>query len=326
MRFLLRLPWGLLALTPALAFAHTATLSVLTVRERAPGQFITRWEQTQVITDKSAAYDLLRPVFPEHCRFAPPVLDCGARGLAGTVGFDGLGELGTSGMMKIEWRSGRSQLLSLTGAAPHVRVAGDVIATTSSRALASLAGVGVLHIWRGWDHLLFVLGLLWFAGSWRALLKTITAFTLAHSVTLGAATLGILTLPSAPVEAVIALSIAFLAVEAVRESRSGQASFTRQYPWLVAFGFGLLHGFGFAGALHELQLGRDDLPLTLLGFNVGVELGQLLFVAVLLALRPAWGRLKERLGDRATAFGPYAVGVVAMSWFFERVSELLPPT
>lgn len=308
----------------ASASGHTATFSVLLVKQRAQGEFVTSWEQTQAITEPSAAYELLRPVFPEHCRFAAPRLDCGARGLTGPLGFDGLGDLSTSGIIKIQWLSGKTQVVSLSSAVPHVRVSGDPEPGVTLRSLSHFIRVGVAHIWLGWDHLLFVLGLLWFSASWRGLLKTITAFTVAHSSTLAVASLGVSVLPTAPVEAVIALSIAFLAVEMVRERRRGQPSFTRQWPWLVAFAFGLLHGFGFASALSELRLDKAELPLALLCFNVGVELGQLAFVAALLALRPLWRKLQDLLGPQLALVGHYAMGTAAMYWFVERVFAFLP--
>jgi hypothetical protein len=303
------------------ARAHTPLLSVLTIRERSRGEFVTSWESTQGIKDISAAYDLLEPVFPEHCRFDPPILDCGSRGLSGRVGFDGLANLSTSGMIKIEWADGRSRLVSLTASQPHVWV------SEASRPKASLQGaldfvrLGVTHIWLGLDHLLFVLGLLWFLDSWRALFKTITAFTIAHSLTLGAASFGFRILPVAPVEATIALSIAFVAVEAAREKATQRASLTRRYPWFVAFAFGLLHGFGFASALSELHIDKTELPVALFGFNLGVEIGQLVFVAAVLALRPAWRRLPHA---RLAMAGCYAMGTLAMYWFFERIALFLP--
>jgi hydrogenase/urease accessory protein HupE len=306
------------------ARAHTPNFSVLLLEERAPGEFLASWEQTPTINDPSAAYDLLRPVFPEHCRLLPPRLDCGVKGLSGELGFDGLGELGTSGIIKIRWQSGKAQALSLSSAAPHVRVTADEQAEVTFRSVVSFVRIGVAHIWLGWDHLLFVLGLLWFASSWRALLKTVTAFTVAHSLTLASASLGLFVLPTAPVEAVIALSIALLAVEMVREVRSSKPSMTRRAPWAVAFAFGLLHGFGFASALSELELGKTALPLALLCFNVGVEVGQLLFVGALIAVRPLWLKLQQRLGSRVALFGQYAVGTAAMFWFFERVVAFFP--
>jgi HupE / UreJ protein len=315
-----------LSLGSGQAAAHTATFSVLLLEERAPGEFIAHWEQTPTISAPRTANDLLRPVFPRHCRFVAPRLDCGVKGLSGEVGFDGLGELGTSGIIKVQWRSGKSQALSLSSAAPHVRVTADERAEVTLRSVQSFVRVGVTHIWLGWDHLLFLLGLLWLTPSWRSLLATVTAFTVAHSITLVSAGLGLLVVPAAPVEAVIALSIAFLAVEMVREARHGKASLTRRAPWAVAFAFGLVHGFGFASALSELALGEKTLPLALLCFNLGVELGQLLFVAGLLVLQPLGGWLQRQLGPRVVLAGHYAIGATAMFWFFERLSAFLPKT
>jgi len=184
---------------------------------------------------------------------------------------------------------------------------------SSSFGFAKWVELGVEHILIGADHLLFVLGLVLLIATTRELLVTITSFTVAHSVTLGGASLGLFSLPSAPVEAVIALSIVLLAVELVRGDEN---SLSRRKPWLVAFGFGLLHGFGFAGVLGELGLPQDDIWMPLLGFNVGVELGQLAFVAailfpvILLRKAPAWAR----------AIPPYAIGTVAAAWVIERVA------
>lgn len=324
-RLLLFVLWWLLC-APS-AFAHTPTMSVLTVKERAHGEFVTSWKRTQVIQDVGAAYDLLRPVFPEHCEFAPPRLSCGERGLTGRVGFDGLGDLNTAGMMELKWADGRTQLVNFSVAHPHVRLSGTAEtagSTATWSAFVAFVGVGVTHIWLGVDHLLFVLGLLWFVGSFRVLVKTITAFTVAHSCTLAAATLGFRVLPTAPVEATIALSIAFLAVEIAREARDGSPSVTRKHPWAVAFAFGLLHGFGFASALADLQIPRTELPLALLSFNVGVEVGQIAFVAVILALRPLWQRLHRLSGERAAMAAYYAMGTMAMYWFISRVAAFLP--
>jgi hypothetical protein len=313
----------LCSLLPVPAWGHTATFSVLIVRERSPGEFVTSWEKTERIEDPSAAYDLLRPVFPEHCLFAPPHLDCGAAGLSGPVGFDGLGDLSTSGIIKIQWADGKTQLLSLSAAAPQIRVS-QGNEGVSLRSVFGFIGLGVTHIWFGWDHLLFVFGLLWFLESWGALLRTITAFTIAHSLTLGAATFGFRVLPAAPVEAVIALSIAFVAVEIVRETRGGRRSLTRRRPWIVAFAFGLIHGFGFASALGALQLAKTELSIALFCFNVGVELGQLAFVASVLRLRPVWRKLEHALGARVANAFHYAMGSLAMYWFFERIVAFLP--
>jgi hypothetical protein len=163
---------------------------------------------------------------------------------------------------------------------------------------------------------LFVLGLLVLSGrSWR-LLATVTAFTVAHSATLALAVLGLVHVPPAPVEAVIALSIAFVAVEILR-SRAGRPGLAARSPWIVAFAFGLLHGFGFAGALGEVGLPVENIPLALLFFNVGVEIGQLAFIAAVFCL--AWLFRRAR-GRWLELIPPYAMGTVAMFWVFQRVA------
>ncbi|MEM8769960.1 MAG: HupE/UreJ family protein, partial [Pseudomonadota bacterium] len=182
--------------------------------------------------------------------------------------------------------------------------------------------LGVEHILEGVDHLLFVLALLFVVSTNWKLIQTITAFTVAHSITLGLATLGYINMPSAPVEAAIALSIVFLCVEIVH-TRRGRKSLTFSYPWIVAFAFGLLHGLGFAGALADIGLPPTEIPLALLFFNLGVEIGQLIFVfsvlAILALLRFLAGVTRDSnvflLGERVVV---YAVGVTASFWLLER--------
>jgi hypothetical protein len=176
---------------------------------------------------------------------------------------------------------------------------------------------GIEHILYGIDHLLFVASLLLIVRDWRMLLKTITAFTVAHSITLALATFGLVRLPPGPVEVLIAASIVLVAVEAVRRERGG-TSLAIRWPWIVAFAFGLLHGIGFAGALQELGLPQGDIPLALLAFNVGVEIGQLLFVTVVLAAVAVAGRLYA-VPRRAVIFPCYAIGLTASFWTFERL-------
>jgi hypothetical protein len=181
--------------------------------------------------------------------------------------------------------------------------------------------LGIEHILGGVDHLLFVLALLLLVRGLGRLVATVTAFTVAHSVTLAAATLGFVHVPSAPVEATIALSILFLASELARQQLAGGASradLTARFPWVVAFSFGLLHGFGFAGALSEIGMPAKAVPLALLFFNVGVELGQLAFIAAVLAV--GWGFRRAALvaprgWPRAAAYG---IGSVAAFWFVQR--------
>ena len=178
---------------------------------------------------------------------------------------------------------------------------------------------GVEHILLGIDHLLFVLALLLLTKGFGKLIKTITAFTIAHSITLSFAALGFVGLPSAPVEAVIALSIVFLAVELVHYL-NGRKGLTVRYPWVVAFTFGLLHGFGFAGALVDLGLPQIDIPWALLFFNVGVELGQLAFVIAAIGVIWLLGKIKFNWPNWVEKVPPYAIGSLASFWMIERVS------
>jgi hydrogenase/urease accessory protein HupE len=179
--------------------------------------------------------------------------------------------------------------------------------------------LGMDHILSGFDHLTFVLALLLIVSGARRLLITITSFTLAHSITLAAATLGVLWVPGAPVEATIALSILFLASELVKVNR-GQPSLTASYPWIVAFVFGLLHGFGFAGALGDIGLPQNEIPLALLMFNIGVELGQLLFVAFILAIVMILNRLRREWPAWTRQIPAYGIGGIAAFWLIERIA------
>jgi len=182
---------------------------------------------------------------------------------------------------------------------------------------------GIEHILGGVDHLLFVLALLLVVRGWRRMVATVTAFTVAHSLTLAAATLGLVHVAAPPVEAAIALSIAFVAAEIVQglQGRPGPIS---RAPWLVAFCFGLLHGFGFAGALAGIGLPQQAIPLALLCFNIGVEIGQLLFVAAILAILALLRRLPLTMPEWAPYAAPYAIGGVATFWVFERVAAFWP--
>jgi hydrogenase/urease accessory protein HupE len=183
--------------------------------------------------------------------------------------------------------------------------------------------LGIEHILSGFDHLLFVLALVLLVPGTRRLLVTITAFTVAHSLTLAGATLGWVHVAGPPVEASIALSIVFVAAEIVH-TRQGRYSVTQQYPWVVAFTFGLLHGFGFAGALAEVGLPQSSIPIALLFFNVGVEIGQLLFVGAALTVIALGSRAGTRLRLSPPAWlwriAPYAIGTLASFWLVERVA------
>jgi hypothetical protein len=238
-------------------------------------------------------------------------------GLEGrTIAIDGLAGSGAEVLARIERADGTAQVIRLMPS----RTTFVVEASTGKLEVArTYVLLGIEHILLGVDHLLFVLALLIIVRGGKRILLTVTAFTLAHSITLVAATLGWLALPGAPVEAAIALSIAFLARE-IAMSWRGHAGLTERMPWLVAFVFGLLHGLGFAGALAQIGLPPNAIPVALLCFNVGVEVGQLLFVAVMLGLGWSARAWLARWRQTLRWVSPYAIGAVASFWMIERVA------
>ncbi len=320
-----RVAAALLALLawPLAGLAHEVRPSYLELRESSPGEYHVLWK-TPMRGELRLA---LAPEFSGAVAVASPVVTRTPPGAAvqtwtvrapalrgQTVRIAGLEGTMTDALVQVEFADGSSWTQRLTPGNPAAAI--PVRESALDVAVLYLK-LGVEHILLGVDHLLFVLALLIIAREPRRLVWTITAFTLAHSVTLAAATLGLVHVPQQPVEAVIALSIAFVAVEIVR-GRRGRAGIAARAPWIVAFAFGLLHGFGFAGALAEVGLPQGRIPLALLFFNVGVELGQLAFVAAVLlgvrALRrvpaPRWGSLVP----------PYAIGSIAMFWVIQRVA------
>jgi hypothetical protein len=230
------------------------------------------------------------------------------------VGISGLSSTVIDALARFERMDGTTQVVRLTPAEPGFEV---TAAESRWQVAATYVQLGIEHILLGVDHLLFVLALLMLVPNMRTLLWTITSFTLAHSMTLAAATLGWVHVPQAPVEAVIALSILFVAMEIVHW-RQGRPGITRRWPWLVAFTFGLLHGFGFAGALSAIGLPEHAIPLALFFFNVGVEVGQIMFIAAVFALSmllklvswPAW----------AWRVPVYAIGSMAGFWTIQRIA------
>ena len=246
-------------------------------------------------------------------------------GLTGDeVRITGLAATVTDVLVRIENLNGTTQVTRVTPSSPSFVVAAAPSALDVTRTYLAL---WVEHILFGVDHLLFVLALLILVKGWRKLVGTITAFTVAHSITLAAATLGFVHVPSKPVEAMIALSIVFVACEIVH-LRRGRSGLTETCPWVIAFSFGLLHGFGFASALREVGLPQNAIPLALLFFNVGVELGQLLFVGVVmavitLAVRAARNFSRSDLAPQPAfawceTISVYAIGAVAAFWLIER--------
>jgi hydrogenase/urease accessory protein HupE len=232
-----------------------------------------------------------------------------------TIRIDGLASTMTDALVRIQFIDGTTWVKRLTPGEPQAVVPERphvwMVAT-------EYLILGVEHILFGVDHLLFVLALLLITkGSWM-LVKTITAFTLAHSITLSAATLGLVNVPAAPVEAIIALSIVFVAAE-ILHARGGKKGLASRAPWIVALTFGLLHGFGFAGALSEVGLPQGHIPMALLFFNIGVEAGQLLFVAVVLGVFALSRQVPVRRVSLFELVPPYAIGSVAMFWVIQRI-------
>lgn len=303
-----------LALIAAPTRAHEMSMAEMQVREVAPGEFMWQWGASE----KYHPSQVLRVTWPEGCEADATRLRCAGPGLAGRLAISGVGEYFSAALVKVHWRDGQVRVYTLTKAQPSVQLYG---AADDPRGMGEIASayalLGVEHILGGIDHLLFVIGLLFLVGFRRHLVWTITAFTAAHSLTLASSALGWLTLPSAPVEASIALSIVLVAVEALNQ----RDTLARRWPALVAFLFGLVHGLGFAGALKEIGLPENHLFVALLTFNVGVELGQLMTVAL------CWGlwRVSARWPalQRARTVLLYGIGGVAAYWSWLRVVAVL---
>jgi len=244
-----------------------------------------------------------------------------AGGLAGsTIHIAGLSAAMTDVLVRLERLDGSVQVTRLTPVATSFVV--ETVPQTFEVARTYLV-LGVEHILFGIDHLLFVLALLLVVKGTRRLIATVTAFTVAHSLTLAGAILGFVHVPGPPVEAAIALSIMFVAAEIIHV-RSGNAGLTKKFPWVVAFTFGLLHGLGFASALSEVGLPQTAIPVALLFFNVGVEIGQLLFIASVFAVVTLARRISRRAGMSQPGWAwrvpPYAIGSVAAFWAIQRVA------
>lgn len=237
-------------------------------------------------------------------------------GLAGqTLSIDGIASGVTDVIVRVERADGTAQVERLLPQRPEFTVKSSSGALQVARSYLVL---GIGHILGGVDHLLFVLALLLIVRGGKRIFITITAFTVAHSITLVSATLGWVHVPGPPVEALIALSIVYVAAEVVHGLR-GKPGLTARAPWVVAFSFGLLHGFGFAGALAEVGLPQKAIPVALLMFNVGVEIGQLIFVACMLGLGALLFRVPVKLPQWARTLPAYGIGTVAMFWVVERI-------
>jgi hypothetical protein len=234
-----------------------------------------------------------------------------------TIVIEGLRALPIEVIIQVALADGSEHSAILRSASPQWTVPARA---TAWNVAGSYWKIGTVHILEGFDHLLFVLALILIVPGWWMLLKTITAFTVVHSFTLALATLGLVNIPGPPTEAVIALSILFLAVEIIH-SREGRTTLTKRAPWLVSLSFGLVHGLGFAGALSQVGLPQGDIPLALLMFNIGVETGQLLFVGVVVAIREILSLLPLNWPAGSWRVLPYAIGGTASFWIIERVSS-----
>jgi hydrogenase/urease accessory protein HupE len=331
------LPAGALALFLMLAgrdaVAHPLAPSLLELRETAPGTFAVRWKTSAVRPTGTR----IEPVLPAWCvrsgaegvldapgyRERRFVVDCGERGLVGgTIAVSDLGASRTVALVRLTLEDGRVVRALLDGAKPSLVVPER---ESTLQVASSYLGLGLEHLLTGLDHLLFVLCLCLLVRG-RALLWTITAFTAGHSITLTLATLGYVRFPQQVAESAIALSIVLAAAEILREDggpASEGGSWMRRRPWTMALAFGLLHGLGFAGALSEVGLPQADIPIALLAFNLGIELGQLAFVGTLLVLAALLRPLLADLPARAVRVPAYAIGSLAAYWFFQRSGAVL---
>lgn len=314
----------LIITTPARA--HEMRPAFLDMHEMEQDAFAVLWKVPAMGERRLALYLRL----PENCKTqAEPVrtiennaylersfVTCAGSLKGKEIVIDGLRGTLTDVLARIAYRNGTTEVARLTPEQPSMTVTG---AQTVWQVASTYFHLGVQHILTGYDHLLFVLALILLIHDRWMLIKTISAFTVAHTITLGGATLGYFSLPQKPVEAAIALSIAFVASELLK-IKPGERRLAEAHPWIVAFSFGLLHGFGFAGALKEVGLPQSDVPVALLTFNLGVEAGQLMFVATVLVLwRVLTSLVRVPLGLARTAT-VYAVGTIATLWLIERLA------
>ena len=309
------------------AAAHEVRPAYLEIRQTVGNHFDLVWK-VPAMPGRRLEID---PVLPSTCQtvtdggFEASVgavirrwsVDCGEEGLRGhEVTINGLDRTMIDVLVEVRLADGTSVSHVLRPEKP-----GFVVDASRSVATAGYLRLGIEHLLYGFDHILFVMGLtLLVRGPW-ALVKTCTAFTVAHSLTLILSVLEVVQLSQPPVEAVIALSILFLATELARDPGS-RSTLTARYPWAIAFSFGLLHGFGFAGALAEVGLPHDAVALALVLFNVGVEIGQLVIIAAMLVLLFVLRFSPLPLDGRVSQLPVYGMGIVSAYWFLERLAQL----
>jgi hypothetical protein len=312
------------------AWSHEARPAYLELKETAPGRFDVLW-RTPVLAGARLPVALRIPEDirnvkePSIQELADSLLerrwiDAGRGGLAGKrIEFPGLQGTITDVFVRVEMLDGRKWTMLARPSQPWVEI---TAARGAAASAATFVLTGIEHILLGVDHLLFLLGLLLIVSDRWMLVKTITAFTVAHSITLAIATLGYARAPLAPLNAAIALSILFLGPEIVRVWR-GETSFTIRHPWVVAFAFGLLHGFGFASGLTAMGLPRVEIPIALVMFNVGVEIGQLLFVFLIVGLERSFRVLEIQWPRLFRILPGYAVGTLGAFWTLQRTLAML---
>jgi len=311
----------LMSLLAASARAHPLAPALLELEERDSGLVEILWKRSS----QSVPGSDIQPVLPDDCATlsAPRLdrqgaavltrwtIDCGDRGLVGReIRIDGLGRAKIDTLIRIELADGRRIQRVLRRGEPSM-----IVPERPSKwnVFKDYLAIGFDHILTGADHLLFVFGLFMLCAKTRALIQTITSFTVGHSITLCAAALGYSNLPPGPIEALIAASVLLLAVELARDESA--PTLMRRYPWPIALVFGLLHGMGFAGALREIGLPSGEIPMALFSFNIGIESGQLVFVLALLAFSPLVRRLPIPNPSRIAI---YVMGCLAAFWMIER--------
>jgi hypothetical protein len=311
------------------AAAHEVRPGYLEIREVEAGSFDILWK-TPAKGDMRLALDVILPETCESVTSPRTVLSGGAviarwrescaGGLSGQeIGVAGLSQTLTDVVVQFEPAEGHARALVLTPDEPRAVIPQQASWTDVMR---DYAAMGFQHILEGIDHLAFVLALMLLVRKLGRLAGAVTAFTVAHSLTLAATTFGWIRLGSAPVEASIALSIAFVAAEILRV-RQGKDSITARWPWTASFAFGLLHGFGFAGALREIGVPEDAAPLALLSFNLGVEAGQLAFIFAMSLLWFVIRKLPVAKPAWAAVAPAYAIGIAACFWFIERALPIV---
>lgn len=320
-----------LTAVPLRVSAHESRPAYLELKEIRPNHYVVLWRTPSmagmplpvVLKLPDNTRNITEPVTQQlpDSRLERRMIDAGPGGLAGKrIEFVGLQATITDVLVRMKTLDGQDSTSLVHPKQPWVEA---TVAPSKLHVAGAYLRLGVEHIWTGVDHLLFILALMSLVKGTRRLIATITAFTIAHSITLAGATLGFVRVPQQPVEACIALSIVFVATEIIH-ARQGRQGLTERWPWIVAFTFGLLHGFGFAGALSAVGLPQTAIPVALLFFNVGVEIGQLAFIAAILSLMALGRWIIRRAPIPQPAWtwriAPYSIGGTAAFWMIQRVA------